>query len=173
MRAALAYTIAYGSAVLFLLCWRLSQSLTTKVRERIFSVISKWIVFTVLFPRLNESSDLTVLSMTLIAVVLVGNILASLLALQEHESFSSRLAQLSSINMVFLYLGGRTNIAVDKLFRLSHTEYWLLHRWLGRIAAVEGIVHGGIQFAHSQSLPSALQISVCFVDIRNMTQYDG
>jgi hypothetical protein len=63
----------------------------------------------------------------LIAVVLVGNILASLLALQEHKSFLLRLAQLSLINIVFLYLGRRTNIAVDKLFRLSYTEYWLLH----------------------------------------------
>lgn len=165
MRATFAYTIAYAAAFTFLLCWRLSQSLTTKVRERIFSVISKWIVFTVLIPRPNGSSDVTVFSAALISIVLAGNALASLIALQDHNDFSSRLGRLSSINMVFLYLGGRTNIVVDKSFRLSHTEYWLLHRWLGRIAAAEGIIHGALEFAHSQSFPSALQISVSF-DIR-------
>ena len=160
MQATLIYIIAYACAVVFLLGWRLSQSLTTKVRKRILSVISKWTVITVPIPRVNESSDLTVLSMTLVIVIITGNVVAALVGLQERETSSLRLARLSSINMVFLYMGGRTNIVVDKLFRLSHSEYWLLHRWLGRIAVIEGVVHGGIQYTHSKSQPSVLQISV-------------
>lgn len=117
-------------------------------------------VFTVLFPRFNESSDITVLSASVIVVVSAGNVLASLITIHDREDFSSRLGRLSIINMMFLYLGGRTNIAADKLFRLSHTEYWLLHRWLGRIAAAEGMIHGAMQVSRSRSLPSVIQISV-------------
>ncbi|KAF1363095.1 hypothetical protein EJ07DRAFT_152612 [Lizonia empirigonia] len=62
--------------------------------------------------------------------------------------------------MVFLYLGGRTNVLVDKFFRLSHTEYWLLHRWLGRLAAAEGIIHGALEFERSHFYPSAIHISL-------------
>ena len=160
MQATLVYTVAYASAVALLLCWRLSQFLTTKVRKRIFSTFSKWVVYTVLFPRLNESSDVTVLSAVLIVLFLAGNVIASVLALHDRDELSSRLARLSSINMVFLYLGGRTNIIVDKGFRLSHTEYWLLHRWLGRTAAAQGIIHGTIEVVHSQATPAAIKLSV-------------
>ncbi|UPX14878.1 uncharacterized protein EKO05_0005349 [Ascochyta rabiei] len=160
MQATLVYTFAYGSTILLLLCWRLSQFLTIRVRQRIISIFLKWFVYTVVSPRLNGSSDITVLSALLIIIILTGNIFASTLALEDQNDLASRLARLSSINMVFLYLGGRTNIIVDKVFRLSYTEYWLLHRWLGRIAAAEGIVHAAVKLANHRSTPAALNLSL-------------
>ncbi|KAF2633016.1 hypothetical protein BU25DRAFT_87617 [Macroventuria anomochaeta] len=160
MQAPLVYALTYISTIVLLLCWRLSHFLTAKARERIFSTFSKWVVYTLLFSRPNGSSDVTVLSAILIIFLLSGNVIASVLAVQDQDEFSFRLARLSLINMVFLYLGGRTNILVDKIFRFSHTDYCLLHRWLGRIAAAEGIIHGTLEFMHSQSTPSALNLSL-------------
>jgi hypothetical protein len=161
MRATIVYGIAFASAIVFSLLWRLSQFLTVKARERIFSIITKWMVFTVPFPRIDGTSDVTILSATFIVILFAGNIVASLIAVRDHQDFSFRLARLSLTNMIFLYVGGRTNLFVDKIFRLSHTEYWLLHRWLGRVATLEGMVHGALEVARSRSFPSALRISVC------------
>jgi uncharacterized membrane protein len=161
MQPTVIYAIAFASGILLLLLWRLSQFLTVKARERILSTITKWVVFTVPCPRMDGTSDVTILAAAFVVALLAGNLAASLVALQDRQDLSFRLARLSLINMVFLYLGGRTNLFVDKIFRLSHTEYWLLHRWLGRVAALEGLIHGAFEVARSQSSPSGLQISVC------------
>jgi hypothetical protein len=161
MQTTIAYAIAFASAAFLLLLWRLSQSLTVKARERIVSTITKWVVFTVPCPRMDGTSDVTILAAASVVALFAGNIAASLVALQDRQDLSFRLARLSLTNMVFLYLGGRTNLFVDRIFRLSHTDYWLFHRWLGRVAALEGLIHGAFEVARSQSSPSALQISVC------------
>jgi predicted ferric reductase len=160
MRPPLVYAFAFFSAVLLLLCWRLSQYLTTKARERIFSTFSKCFIYTLLYRRLNGSSDITVLSAILLSLLLAGNVIASVLRFSDRHDFSLRLARLSLTNMVILYFGGRTNMIVDKIFRLSHTEYHLLHRWLGRIAVVEGILHGFLELAQSRWRPPVLELTV-------------
>jgi hypothetical protein len=57
MRTIIVYTIAYASAVGVLLAWRLSQSLAGKVRERLVASFYKWVVYSVIVPRMNGIPD--------------------------------------------------------------------------------------------------------------------
>ena len=52
----------------------------------------------------------------------------------------TRSGVLTAINLLPLFLAGRTNWLMDKLGIPLHV-YYLAHHWIGRIAVVEGIVH--------------------------------
>jgi hypothetical protein len=81
MQTTIAYAIAFASAAFLLLLWRLSQSLTVKARERIVLTITKWVVFTVPCPRMDRTSNVTILAAASVVALFAGNIAASLVAL--------------------------------------------------------------------------------------------
>jgi hypothetical protein len=160
MRALIVYTIAYASALGVLLVWRLSQSLAGKVRERLVATFSKWVVYTVIFPRMNGSSDVTVVTAIVLTAFVIANVVGCILSVQTRMELSLRLAKLCVTNIVFLYMGGRSNIILDKVFRLSHQEHHLLHRWIGRVSVTEGVIHGTMDLLQSRSSFSPMNISV-------------
>lgn len=47
------------------------------------------------------------------------------------------------INMVPLFLGGRTNPVADAL-GISIQSYYFAHNWIGRVAIVEALIHSVI-----------------------------
>ncbi|KFY65338.1 hypothetical protein V496_02645 [Pseudogymnoascus sp. VKM F-4515 (FW-2607)] len=55
----------------------------------------------------------------------------------------SRTGVMASINMVPLFLGGRTSIVVDMLGVSVHS-YYLAHHWIGRVVVVQGLIHAGL-----------------------------
>ncbi|KAF1840098.1 uncharacterized protein K460DRAFT_296976 [Cucurbitaria berberidis CBS 394.84] len=142
MQVTIIYVISYASALGLLLLWRLCQFLTAQAREHVFSKVSRWVVHTVILPRFNGSSDVTILVGLIIALLFVANIIGSVLSIRNRAEASLRLARLCATNLVFLYLGGRSNIMLDRIFRLSHTEQNVLHRWIGRVTIAEGLIHG-------------------------------
>lgn len=55
----------------------------------------------------------------------------------------SRTGVMASINMVPLFLGGRTSIMVDMLGVSVHS-YYLAHHWISRVVVVQGLIHAGL-----------------------------
>jgi hypothetical protein len=80
MRALIVYTIAYASALGVLLVWRLSQSLAGKVRERLVVTFSKWVVYTVIFPRMNGSLDVIVVTAIVLTAFVIVNVVGCILS---------------------------------------------------------------------------------------------
>ena len=62
------------------------------------------------------------------------------LGIQSTTDLISRTGVMASINMVPLFLGGRTSIVVD-LLGVSMHSYYLAHHWIGRVVAVQGLIH--------------------------------
>jgi hypothetical protein len=118
------------------------QSLAGKVRERLVTTFSKWVVYIVIFPRINGSSDVIVVTAIILTAFVIVNVVGCILSVQTRMELSLRLAKLCVTNIVFLYIGSRLNIILDKVFRLLHQEHHLLHRWIGRVLVTEGIIHG-------------------------------
>jgi hypothetical protein len=161
MQIIVVYVIAYGSAIGLLLGWRLSHFLTTQARERIFSTFTKWAVYTLITRRPNGSSDVTIMTGSIILLLFIANVVGSALSVQTQDEVSLRLARLSVTNLVILYLGGSSNVVLDKVFRLSLTEHQLLHRWVGRVTVVEGLTHGILEFSQLRSAIRPIDLSVC------------
>jgi hypothetical protein len=155
------YALSYASAVVLLLLWRLSQFLTTQARERIFSAVAKWLLFSVVLPRMNGSSDVTIMAGSVIILFIVANIVACVLRVQSQLDLSMRLARMCITNLVVLSLGGRSHFLVDRIFRLSNSEYHLLHRWVGRVTVIEGLAHATLCIIKTKATTRTIDISVC------------
>lgn len=162
MQVTLVYAISVASVVGFVLVLRLAQLLTFHARERLFSTFSKWVLYTLVWPRAKGSSDLSVLAAAAITLFLVGNIIGSVLAIRGRAELSLRLARLCTMNMTILFLGGRTSFILDKIFQLSMTEYYSIHRWVGRISIAEGLLHAILNILQSRSTIRSIELSVCF-----------
>jgi hypothetical protein len=154
------YALSYVSAVALLLAWRLSQFLTTQAREHLFSTGTKWFFYTIICPRMKSSSDVTLMAGSIIMMFVVANVVGSALGVKSQSDLSIRLARLCITNIVVLYFGGRSNIVVDKVFRLSVTDYHLLHRWIGRITIIEGITHGTLCIIKTKATTRTLDLAV-------------
>ncbi|CZR64892.1 uncharacterized protein PAC_14792 [Phialocephala subalpina] len=61
---------------------------------------------------------------------------------------------MSSINMVPLFLGGRTSFIADRLGIPLHV-YYLAHHWIGRMAVFEGILHTALAFTSLDAVDRA------------------
>ena len=164
MQVTIIYAIAYASTLGFLFLWRISHFLTAQARKHLFSTFSKWFLYTILLPRLRGSSDLTVFASCITGPIyrcehhrLSGSV-------HSKAEFSLCLVKLTTTNLMCLYFGGRTNILLDRLFHLSHTDQINLHRWIGRIAVIEGLIHGTVGISELQSPTRWKHISVRYTE---------
>lgn len=172
MQATIVYAISIASVVGFVLVLRLAQLLTFHARERLFSTFSKWVLYTLVWPRAKGSSDVSILAAAAITLFLVGNIIGSVLAIRGRAELSLRLARLCTMNMTILFLGGRTSFILDKMFQLSMIEYYSIHRWVGRISIAEGILHAILNILQFRSTIRNVELSVCFDLQRNFITTD-
>jgi hypothetical protein len=170
MQVTVIYAISYASAIGLLVIWRLSQCLTVRAREHIVSFLSKWLLYTVIYPRLNGSSDVTIMAGSTVVLFIVANIVGSVIGVHSRLELSVRLSRMCVTNLLVLYLGGRSNFLVDKIFRLSTTEYHLLHRWIGRITLIEGLIHGTLCIIDTGATTKVVHLTVSSLDFIDLPQ---
>ena len=141
MRDVLIYLIAIGSSAATVAMWRLSRTLGGITGRLVMSFLRKQLIYTLVVRRQNGSSNVTVISAICMLVFVVGNAIASFVGIQTRIQLAERLAALFSINLVPLYLGGRSNFLVDRILGLPLHQIGLSHRWIGRVCATQGITH--------------------------------
>lgn len=167
MHTTIISAISFASIIGLVLVWRILQLLTFHARERLFSTISKWVFYTLVLPRQKGSTDVSLFAACLVALLLVGNVAASVIAVRSRVELSIRLARLCAINFVVLFVGGRTNLVIDKMLRWSMTDYYLFHRWIGRVSVVEALIHGIITYVERKAAIGKLEIAVNLPFISN------
>lgn len=145
------YTISFVSAVVVLFvcnAWRLIDRPT---RKAIVLFIRKRLLYALLVRRLRTSSDISLFAGLNLLLFGAANVTACTLWVQSRAEIAKRCGRLFIINVVPLYLGGRTSFVADRVFRLQLNEYFLLHRWMGRICVIQGLVHGVLNATTSPS----------------------
>jgi hypothetical protein len=130
------------------------------VRERVFSLASKWLVYSLLIPRWTSSTNIT---------LYVGNVVSSVLAVLTKEEFSIRIARLCVTNLVTLYFGGGSSFILDKVLRLPLSDTGILHRWVGRLTLIEGCIHGIIELSQPNSV---LNVTTIHLSVSAKTNLD-
>ena len=151
MQTTLIYLISFASAVAALLLWKLWRLLDAPSRRIIFSFLRKKILYTLVYQRRRGSGDINVASFINLILFITGNIVACTIRLSDRNELAKRCATLFMINAIPLYLGGRTSFLVDRILRLSLSEFHLFHRWVGRMCVIQGLVHGVINATASSS----------------------
>jgi hypothetical protein len=74
----------------------------------------------------------------LIVTVITANV--TCLWVRPTSTLMNRAGLLSSINLIFLCLGGNVSF-IPRSCGFPHEGYSRAHRWIGRIAVVEGLLH--------------------------------
>jgi hypothetical protein len=98
-------------------------------------------VFYPQLPRfLPGRQDATGFDLLILVAFLGGNILSMKLNVRTKADFISRSAMVCTINLIPLALGARMNIIASRC-GIKLSTYSRAHRWLGRVAIIEGLIH--------------------------------
>ena len=158
MQIPLIYLISLASTLGVLCVWKAFRLVDPPTRRLIFSFLRKKLLYPLVLQRQKATSNINVFAFLRIILVVAANITACTLKISDRTELAKRCGTLFMINVVPLYLGGRTSLLVDRVLRLPLSEYSLIHRWIGRICVVQGLVHGVINA--SLSSPSIIEALV-------------
>jgi hypothetical protein len=86
------------------------------------------------------SDSVTYMQALVLLIYSILNGIALGLGIKDKSDFIVRCGIIASINMMLLYLGGRTSI-IANYFQVSLHMYYLLHHWIGRIVILQGVLH--------------------------------
>lgn len=154
------YGLSFVSVVVVLFIWRIWRLIDRSTRTAIVLFIRKRLLYALLVRRFRTSSDISVFAGLNLLLFGAANVTACTLRVQSRAEIAKRCGTLFIINVIPLFLGGRTNYIADKIFRLQLNEYALLHRWIGRVCVLQGLIHGFLNAATSR--PSIVETTVCF-----------
>ena len=140
------FLISLGATFGAFTLWKLLQRIDAPTRKLIFSFLHKRLNYTLVIKRQKGSSDVSVLAAILILLYVTANIVVCTLRISGRAELAKRCGSLFVINMVSLYLGGRTSLISDKV-HLNLSQYGLLHRWVGRVCVIQGLIHSFINFS--------------------------
>jgi len=144
------YAVALGALAAFFIVFFLMWSLIRVVRTYATFYFLKYLFYPQIHRFFRGSSKTTCFDATLIVVFLASNVVCVVIGAGDATTLRKRMGQMSTINLIPLALGGHMNVIVD-LCGVRPENYQRMHRWLGRVAIVEGLVHS-IMAATSQKL---------------------
>ncbi|KAJ4332797.1 hypothetical protein N0V95_009572 [Ascochyta clinopodiicola] len=126
-----------------------------------------WLLRHVAYPRLHPllggTGDTTRFGAIVVGVFLAGNVLCSGLGVKSSSDLVKRTGQLFTVNAIPLFLGGKIGPLVNVL-RMQYEDFARAHRWLGRVAAAQAVVHAAVAATakkdfRSQSQAAGLVVS--------------
>jgi hypothetical protein len=129
----------------------------------------------VFYPRVHKHlGGTTRYHALLILALLVGNVLC---LTGNRTKIVQRTGRLTIVNLVPLALGSHMNSIVG-CCGLGYESYNAIHRWLGRVAVIEGVIHVILAALsqkpnlHSSTQVAALVVSVSPAEARTANEMD-
>ncbi|KAI0550160.1 hypothetical protein F4679DRAFT_595048 [Xylaria curta] len=140
----------------------LAIPLLFQVHQAYGSMLRLWLNRHLVYPLLVY--DVTRLQALLLVVYVSANGLVLTLFPDHGPSLEQRAALLSTLNIVTVFLGGRTNPLID-MANVSLRTYYFWHFWAGRVILIEGLLHAGIRIAQHASRTDSLAVSGWIVSV--------
>lgn len=139
------YAISIAGLTAILLLYRIGSVASTFFVTRFQTFALRYIAYPVLVRRRYWSS-VTRLQGGLVGSYIIINGACMGLGIRTTSDLLIRSGVMASINLIPLFLGGRTSIISDFLGISIHT-YYLAHHWIGRIVIIQSLVHVGLVIA--------------------------
>jgi hypothetical protein len=130
--------------------------LNFRVRLPVF--LLKHIVYPQLHPLIGGGGNTTRGEAVIVVLFLAGNALCMTLGVRGSPDLVKRTAQLSAINTIPLFLGGRIN-ALANATGVRYATYAKAHRWIGWVAVAQAILHAAVAATSQKSFRSRPEIS--------------
>ena len=134
------YAVALGAIAALVLGFYLMQSVYKLVHTYATILFLKHLLYPQIHRRLRGSGRTSRFDVMLIMAFLIANMLLISIGVRSKAHIIQRTGLLSIINLIPLALGGRINL-VANWCGITLGDYSRVHRWLGRVAITEGLVH--------------------------------
>ena len=160
LNAVQVYAITLGVLGFCVLAWRLGVVFGSTIRDTCSLHVRKHLSYPLLTTRWQGTTNFTRLDGLILSIYLTLNVVCTVYRIHSTEQLNQRSKTLFMINLVPLYVGGRTNFIADKVFKLRRTHLEIVHRWVGRVCAVQGYIHSVIALGLEAPKPSKCGIPV-------------
>jgi len=134
------YAIALGSLIVsyILVSVLISIAKALQIYGKVFFL--KYLFYPQIPRYLSTSGKTTRFDILLLVVFLSANAIALSIGIEDVSGLIKRSGLLSVINLMPLFSGGQMNIVASRC-GVGFRAYARMHRWLGRVALIEGIIH--------------------------------
>ena len=156
------YAITIGSLFVLLISWQVAAILRSW-RHLLLSYVRRHVEYTTVLRRLNGTSDVTFSDALAIVALLSVNTAACWIRVGSTLHLSQRAGHVALVNLILLFLGGRTSYWVSKICGLSLRRYGVMHRWIGRLFVLQSLLH-----AIGRIAQSALHLSIFHTAVRQI-----
>ncbi|KAK6432440.1 hypothetical protein LTR95_011388 [Oleoguttula sp. CCFEE 5521] len=126
------YGIAAASLLIILLGWRVAAASSLAI-QTLTCHCRKIMAQTLLMPRMQSSSDYSVITLTLIVGFLASNVIAVALFVGSNVQFRDRLRFIFLLNSVPLWASRRAPWIIESMIGIAAETYAVTHRILGWI----------------------------------------
>jgi len=130
------YAVALAGLVALFIIVRRLLGVIAVVWAQSFYYLLKHLVY----PSIHHRISTTRFELLLIVTFLAGNIVSISVGITNISELIARSAKLFTVNLMPLSLGAHMNLIVND-YGISLPNYTRMHRWLGRVAIAEAIVH--------------------------------
>lgn len=135
-----AYAIAAGGLFLLILLYRLTTRILSFIRSRTVFFLLKHFIYPYVFRRHRFMELVTREQFILQVVYWCATAACNFIRVNTMAQASARAGTLSVINLIPLLFAGKLSIAAD-LFGVSLRGFYGLHRSVGFMVVVQGLVH--------------------------------
>ena len=158
------YAVGLGIFISTTIIFALSRFFLRRLGPVLRNFFLKHIVYVQVAKSIHVLKDVTRLDLISVVGILIVNTVAGVVKLQDKVDLLRRIGSLSTINLMLLAFGGRSNIILDYCGFRSHT-IGRMHAYLGWTSVGEGLLHAILSAAwksHSaQEASRTAAIVVC------------
>jgi hypothetical protein len=157
------YAFAFAAIAALIVCLYIAIKIVDFINSYVAFYFRKYVFYLRVPKFLWLSSTASLFDVLLIIVYLAGNALCLSIRVTGREELFQQAGQLSTVNLISLALGGHTNLFTNR-FRLEPETYNRIHRWVARVAVVEGLLHTVLAItSQTQKLQGPSQIAAVVV----------
>ncbi|KAI9709439.1 MAG: hypothetical protein M1828_002420, partial [Chrysothrix sp. TS-e1954] len=152
------YAITLAAAIFVVLLVQTGRIIVKAFSLTAWRYFVKHVCYPLVLLRRRGTTQLTRLDCLSLLLCIGVTIACMSVRVEDRQTLSKRCANFFALNLILLYNSGRSNFLVDKILRVRREKYELFHRWMGRVAVIEGCVHGIISVTTKPSLATTLGI---------------
>ena len=144
-----------GIFAVLLICW--ASHFATPYVPHVHSWTLSHIIYPLLIPR-RKWTSITYIEASLLGAYVIANGVCMGLDVHGTSDLMLQSGMMASVNLIPLFLGGRTNLLANSFGIPLHT-YYLAHHWVGRMVVTQGLLHAGLAISAQNWAFDAFTIS--------------
>jgi hypothetical protein len=109
-------------------------------------------------------ANVTYIEAAVLLIYITANVVFVFADKSQASNLMLRSGLMSAVNMIPLFLGGRTSALADRLGIPLHT-YYVAHYWIGGMVIAQALLHAGLAFFSHKAALDSITISGALVGI--------